>query len=117
MLQSFQNSEFSPQSERRASQRFPIVVPVEYKAFWGEVCAGEGIGCTINIASKGILFQADPPLEPGMRLQITLEWPVLHEMNVHLRLHANAQIVRLRDDRVAVRLIRPEFQREELHAG
>ena len=108
---SLQNSAGRPPPERRATRRFPIVVPLEYKAFRGSVLVGEGVGRTINIASGGILFHAVPPLEPDSHLELSLDWPVLHEKRAHLRLHALGQVVRLREDQAAVRLFRPELQK------
>ncbi len=56
MIRSLQNSEGRP-PERRATQRFSIVAPLEYKAFRGHVLVREGVGRTINFGSRGILFQ------------------------------------------------------------
>ena len=117
MVRSLQNSERPVLPDRRATRRFPIVVPLEYKAFHGRVLVREGVGRTINIASRGILFHADPPLELDLHLELSLNWPVLHETRAHLRLHALGQIVRLSDDQVAVRLVRPEFQKGESKGG
>jgi hypothetical protein len=98
------------------AQRFPMVVSLEYKAFRHGLLIREGVGRTINVGSSGILFHADPPLEPGLRLELSIHWPVPEEMRALVRLHALAQIVRLRDDEAAVRLVRREFKREECEA-
>jgi hypothetical protein len=111
MAGSLQNSQGRAPPERRATRRFPIVVALEYKAFRGRVLVLEGTGRTINIASKGILFHADRPLEPDFQLEVSLDWPTRHE-STNLRLHALGQIVRLREDEVAIRLLRPEFQKK-----
>ena len=116
MIRSHQNSEGRPPPERRATRRFPIVAPVGYRAFRGRVLVREGIGRTINICSRGILLQVDPPLEPDLHLELSIDWPVL-QMRGHLRLHALGEIVRLRQDEVAVRLVRPQFQQKESTGG
>lgn len=107
-----QNSEGRPPPERRATQRFPIVAPLEYKAFRRRVLVREGVGRTINFGSRGILFQTDPPLEPDLRLELSIAWPVLHQMRSHLRVHAFGEIVRIKEGEVAVRLGRPQFEKE-----
>lgn len=99
--------------ERRACRRFPIVAALEYRAFRGKELVREGIGRTINIGSRGILFKTEPPLDPDLRLELFVEWPALPATDVPLRLHALAQIVRLGEDGAAVRLFRPEFERRE----
>lgn len=95
--------------ERRSTRRFPIVVPLEYKAFRHGLLIREGVGYTLDISSSGILFQTDHPLESGMRLELSVQWPVLHDLRAHRQLHAYAHIVRLMKDQVAVRLVRPKL--------
>jgi hypothetical protein len=117
MIRSLQNSEGRPPPERRATRRFPIVAPVGYRAFRGRGLVREGIGRTINIGSRGIFLQVDPPLEPDLHLELSIDWPVLQQMRGHLRLHALGEIVRLRQDEVAVRLVRLQFQQKESTGG
>jgi hypothetical protein len=118
MIRSLQNSEGRPPPERRAARRFPIISPVGYRAFRGRVLVREGIERAINIGSTGILLQVDPPLEPDLHLELSIDWPVLQQMRGHLRLHALGEIVRLRQDEVAVRVVRPQkFQQEESTGG
>ena len=95
--------------ERRSTRRFPIVAPLEYKAFRHGLLIREGVGYTLDISSSGILFQTDHPLESGLRLELSVEWPVLHDLRAHRQLHAFANIVRLTNDQVAVRLVRPKL--------
>ena len=117
MIRSLQNSEGRPPPERRATQRFSIVAPLEYKAFRGNVLVREGVSRTIKFGSRGILFQTDPPLEPDLRLELLIEWLVLYQMRSHLRVHALGEIVRLQEGEVAVRLVRPQLQKEESTGG
>jgi len=117
MIRSLQNSEGRPPPERRAARRFPILAPVGYRTFRGRVLVREGIRRAINIGSRGILLQVDPPLEPDLHLELSIDWPVLQQMRGHLRLHALGEIVRLRQDEVAVRLVRPQFQQKESTGG
>jgi hypothetical protein len=117
MIRSLENSEGCPPPERRATRRFPIVAPLKYKAFRGHALVREGIGRTINFGSTGILFQTDPPLESDLHLELSIDWPVLHQMGTHLRVYALGEIVRIKEGEVGVRLIRPQFQKEESTGG
>lgn len=116
-MRSLQNSERPALPDRRAARRFPIVVPVEYKAFRGRVLVREGVGRTINIGSRGILFHADAPLESDLQLELCLDWPVLQEKRAPLQLHALGQIVRHGEGQAAVRLFRSEFRKGESKGG
>ena len=110
-------SALSELPERRSTRRFPIVVPLEYKAFRHGLLIREGVGYTLDISSSGILFQTDHPLESGLRLELSVEWPVLHDPRAHRQLHAFAHIVRLSKDQVAVRLVRPKLLDKNAAAG
>ena len=111
MFRSGNHSEQNPLPERRSTMRFPIIVPIRYKVFHQHELVGEGIGETINVASRGLLFHADHPLEPGLSLELDMELPALPDGSGLVKLRARGQIVRIEDDQVAVRVRRAEYRR------
>ena len=117
MSRSLHASEGGVHPERRATQRFPVVLQLAYKAFRQHTLIREGVGRTIDISSRGILFHPDAALEPGLRLELTIDWPLLHERGAQLRLLAFGEVVRLGEDRAAVRLARHEFQKHAAQGG
>jgi hypothetical protein len=61
------------QARRRRAQRFPIEVPLCYRALGDSVWR---FGTSANMSSSGLLFVGDMPLEPQMRLEVSFELPV-----------------------------------------
>jgi PilZ domain-containing protein len=107
-----ENSDGFPSVERREARRFPIVVPVKYRAFRRHLLVGAGTGQSINLASRGVLFRAESQLETGLFIELSIEWPVIDEIWERLRLRALGRVVRIEGDQAAVQLTRRAFKRE-----
>jgi len=96
--------------ERRAARRFPVALQLQYRAFRNAELLHEGSGRTVNMSSGGILLCADVHLEPGMRLEISVAWPVLDERKTHLQLLGAGEVVRTQETDAAIRIRRHEFR-------
>lgn len=53
------------EAERRTNARFECHLAVSYQTLEKPFLSGQGSSETLNISSKGVLFNADQPLEPG----------------------------------------------------
>jgi hypothetical protein len=97
-------------SERRASDRFPIVRDVRYKLPSSNRSPLAGTGQTINISSNGVLFSAQEPMVPGKRLELSISWPAQLDGKCGLKLVARGRVVRCRGTAVAIEIEKYEFR-------
>jgi hypothetical protein len=99
-------------SERRASTRFSLNLELRYTVFGRRAPVDTRCGRTIDLSSSGLRFAAESPLEPGLRLDVAIEWPVLLEGGVPLQLIAVGEVVWTKGTETAMRI-----QRHELRTG
>ena len=97
-------------SERRANDRFPIVRDVKYKVVSGRGVPESGAGQTVDVSSRGVLFNAQNPLPPGKRVELAISWPAQLDGKCSLKLVARGKIVRCRGKLVAVEINKYEFR-------
>jgi len=69
-----------------------------------------GVGMTVDISSKGVLFGAAQPLRAGKRIEICVNWPALLEGACPLKLVAVGRVVRVEANRAAVQIEQHEFR-------
>jgi hypothetical protein len=72
--------------ERRSHNRYRISLEVEYTLLNGVHIERLGYGRTVNVSSKGILFEADNALPAGSSIQLPIEWPFLLDGQCALRM-------------------------------
>jgi len=100
-----------PAVERRAWKRYPIEQEVTYRTLDRRIEPPEsGSGLTVNFSSRGVLFRTDQPPRSGKRLEISVKWPALLSGTCPLKLVAWGRVVRVDDDRVAVKIEQYEFR-------
>ena len=92
------------QYERRVNQRYPITLEVEYKVPGGNGVRQKGLGRTINISSRGVLFDVSEPLPNRCTIQLSINWPFLLDRSIPLKLRLDGEIVRVQGNRIAVRV-------------
>jgi hypothetical protein len=90
--------------------RFPLDTDLRYQlaGHWptGPVC---GTGQVENISSRGLAFRANGPLQPGLRLKVSMAWPArLNECM--LRLAFEGVVLTVRGTLVVVSIERPNFR-------
>ena len=112
VLASWQNisASLAGVSERRANDRFPIVRDVKYKLVSGRGAPEGGVGHTVDVSSRGVLFTAENPLPPGKRVELSISWPAQLDGKCALKLVARGKIVRCRGKQVAVEINKYEFR-------
>ncbi len=93
--------------ERRAHHRFAIILDVDYKLLDSDKKCGRGR--TVNLSSKGVLFDAPERLPVGCRVQLSIAWPMKLNGTIALTLRTRGTIVRRRNRFIAVLLSSHEF--------
>jgi hypothetical protein len=102
--------------ERRCKARFPVELNVRYRTLGGAQVFGKGR--TVNISSCGLLIASDQAvLRAGIRLQVTLEWPLLLHGMTPLQLIGAGQVVRSQPALFALRLERYQFRTRKREAS
>jgi hypothetical protein len=96
--------------ERRSNDRFPIVRDVKYKVISGRGEPESGIGKTVDVSSRGVLFTAPKSLAPGKRIELAISWPAQLDGKCALKLVARGRITRCRGTKVAVEIDKYEFR-------
>jgi hypothetical protein len=96
-------------SERRASVRFPLALEV-HSVSRRRGSAGKRLGNMIDISSSGLRFATPGPLEPGRKLAVAIEWPVLLDGRVQLQLVLAGTVVWSTGTETAMRIRGHEFR-------
>jgi hypothetical protein len=98
-------------AERRSTPRYPLRFSVMYRVLrrGGNVV---GAGYSLNISHKGLFVIADHQgnVRVGAKLEASLEWPVLLDGRVALRLVTTGSVVRSDKNGFAVSFQKHEFR-------
>jgi hypothetical protein len=97
-------------TDQRGAARFPVVREIRYKILSRRRVDESGFGTTINMSSSGVLFTADRDLRPGMRLEVSISWPVALNGQVPLKLVARGRVVRSAQGVAAIEISQHEFR-------
>ena len=68
------------------------------------------MGNMIDLSSSGLRFAAPGPLEPGRKLAVAIDWPVLLDGRVQLQLIVTGVVVWSRGTETALRIQRHGFR-------
>ena len=97
--------------ERRKRLRFPLNAELRYQIYGrGDGQPIRGTGQAQNISSKGLAFRADRPLEPGLRLSVSMAWPAKLDNQCMLRLVFEGIVLRTLGSLVVLTIERPDFR-------
>jgi hypothetical protein len=88
-------------TERRSARRYPLGLTVYYTLLFQKSPA-RGFGRTIDVSSKGILFEAENFSLGYGKIELALKWPLLLDGCCNLQLIVRGRIVRLDHRKVAV---------------
>jgi hypothetical protein len=97
-------------SERRETSRFPVQEEVRYRVLDSRTPNVSGVGRTLNMGSRGILFTTEQSLPVGRMVEIAVNWPARLDGKCPLQFVAVGRIVRAESSRAAVRIERYEFK-------
>ena len=95
--------------DRRGTGRFPVKEEVRYKVL-NTKAAASGVGKTLNIGSRGILFTTEDKLPLGRLVELSVNWPARLGGTCPLKFVAQGRVVRAEPDRAAVKIERYEFR-------
>jgi hypothetical protein len=102
---------FDPAAERRATRRFAIEQELSYKVLDHRAAVPEGgAGKTLDISSKGVLFETAQRLRPGKRVEVSVNWPAQLEGGCPLKFVAVGRVVRADETRAAMHIEQHEFR-------
>jgi hypothetical protein len=101
--------------DRRKDRRYPVELALRYKLIRRRRVLESGAGHTVDLSSGGILFQAERPLQPGLNVELSIDWPVLLHNVAPLRLVVTGRIVRSDERGVALRSVQHEFRTQSSH--
>lgn len=96
--------------ERRSHQRFPIALDADYRILRRGRVDGLGSARTINIASRGVLLQADTSLTAGSPIELLINWPLRLQGVCPLRLFISGRVIRSDSRGVAIEAKHHEFR-------
>jgi c-di-GMP-binding flagellar brake protein YcgR len=96
--------------ERRTDRRYEISLDLRWKVLRRKKTLDSGVGRTIDISSGGILFEAGRKLPVGLKVQLSISWPVLLHNASPLQLTAAGRVVRSDNQRAAIEIIQHEFR-------
>ena len=94
--------------ERRTKTRFPLRLTLNYRGLTANEAAGDGD--TVDISSLGVRFMADQELPVGMKLEVTVRWPIALEGNIPLQLRLFGTILRASGRQTALQIDHHEFR-------
>jgi len=96
--------------ERRSHRRYPISLTVDYKILYRGRVDSLGSARTINMASGGVLLQADKALLTGRQIELFINWPLMLEDVCPLKLVMWGRIMRSDNHGVAIQTRQYEFR-------
>jgi hypothetical protein len=96
--------------DRRGTSRFPVREEVRYRVLHAKLLNVTGVGKTLNIGSRGILFTTEEKLPMGKLVEVAVNWPARLGGSCPLRFVAVGRVVRAENDKAAVRIERYEFK-------
>src|SRR5580700_7652971 len=100
-----------PVADRRGSKRFGIEQEMLYKVLDHRAATPEsGVGKTLDISSRGVLFETEQHLRPGKRVEVSVNWPALLDGGCPLKFVAVGRIVRSEEKCAAMKVEQHEFR-------
>jgi hypothetical protein len=99
---------FTSKGDRRRSERFPIKLEARYKVIGRPNISG--IGKTINISGRGILFTTEYTLVERQGIELAVSWPAKLNDAIPLQLVALGHVVRAEETQAAITIEQYEFK-------
>lgn len=96
--------------ERRAKRRFRIEQEVRYRLLYGHRIAETGEGRTLNISSSGVWITTQTQLNPGLPVELSINWPALLNEVCPMKLMVYGCVIRSTEHEAAVAIERYEFR-------
>jgi len=101
---------FGGTADRRETSRFPVREDVRYRVLHTKGLPASGVGKTLDMGSRGILFTTQGRLPLGHLVEISVNWPVRLGGACPLQFVAVGKVVRSEATKAAVQIARYEFK-------
>jgi hypothetical protein len=98
----------SSKDDRRKSERFPIKLEARYKVIGRPNLSG--MGKTINISGRGVLFTTEYTLAERQSIELAVCWPAKLNDTIPLQLVALGHVVRAEETQAAITIEQYEFK-------
>jgi hypothetical protein len=98
----------SSKDDRRRSERFPIKLEARYKIIGRPNISG--IGKTINMSGRGVLFTTEYVLAERQSIELAVCWPAKLNDTIPLQLVALGHVVRAEETQAAITIEQYEFK-------
>ena len=96
--------------DRREDRRYAIPFAVKWKLIRRRRVLDSGVGQTIDLSSGGIRFDAGREMPEGLKVELSITWPVMLHKIAPLQLVAAGRIVRSKSPHVAIQMTTHEFR-------
>ena len=96
--------------ERRNDKRYGISLDVRWRLLRRKKTLDSGQGQTVDLSTGGILFHTGRKLPVGLKVQLSIAWPVLLHNSSPLQLTVVGKVVRSDNERTAIEIIQHEFR-------
>jgi hypothetical protein len=97
-------------SERRSNRRYPLQIPVRYRAANGPLNSAWKGGRALDMSASGILVHVPESVELGMKLELAMDWTGLYHDRPTMRLHLVAAAIRIDGRGTALRILSHRFR-------
>ena len=96
--------------DRRQGRRYSIQMELRWRLIRRRKLLNSGGGCTVDLSSAGIMFDAGRPLPAGLDVELSIAWPVLLNDKSPMQLAVSGRIIRSHGNIVAIRMVQHEFR-------
>ncbi len=96
--------------DRRAGRRYDIPLKLRWKISRRKRLLETGTGTTVDLSSRGVLFESDQEIPPDGVVELSISWPVLLHDSLPMQLIVVGHIVRVSGYRVAIDIAQHEFR-------
>lgn len=96
--------------ERRSDKRYAIALDVRWRLLRRKKTLDSGQGHTVDLSTGGVLFETGRRLPVGLKVQLSISWPVLLHNSAPLQLTVLGKVVRSDNERTAIEIAQHEFR-------
>jgi len=96
--------------ERRRDKRYGMQLQLRWKLVRRRRLIDTGTGCTVNMSSGGIRFEAGRDMPAGLNVELAIAWPILLLNVAPMQLFITGRILRSGNGWAAIRTVTHEFR-------
>src|SRR5580698_3210340 len=96
--------------ERSRDKHYGMQLQLRWKLVRRRRTIDPGTGCTVNMSSGGIRFEAGREMPSGLNVELTISWPILLLNVAPMQLCVTGRILRSSGGWAAIRTVTHEFR-------